>query len=119
LLRSVKHWSLITLREELIKIGAKVAWHSKYVTFQMAAVAVPQELFAAILKRIHRFVRPKVDAAQRPRTTVVAKTRADGSVSRACRNRCRGSIRGRIGHLDRAGYDALTATPTPQDRGVG
>lgn len=29
--------------------------HSKYVTFQMAKVAVPRELFAAILERIQRF----------------------------------------------------------------
>ncbi len=53
--RSVKHWSLTTLREKLVKIGAKVARHSKYVTFQMAEVAVPRELFDAILERIQRF----------------------------------------------------------------
>ena len=53
--RPVKHWSLTTLREKLIKIGAKVVRHAKYVTFQMAEVAVPRELFAAILERIQRF----------------------------------------------------------------
>ncbi len=53
--RSVKHWSLTTLREKLIKIGAKVVQHAKYVTFQMAEVAVPRELFAAILERIGWF----------------------------------------------------------------
>ncbi len=53
--RSVKHWSLTTLRERLIKIGAKVVRHAKYETFQMAEVAVPRELFAAILDRIQRF----------------------------------------------------------------
>ncbi len=53
--RSVKHWSLTTLREKLIKIGAKVIRHSQYVIFQMAEVAVPRELFAAILERIQRF----------------------------------------------------------------
>ncbi len=57
--RSVKHWSLTTLREKLIKIGAKVVRHSKYVTFQMAEVAVPRELFAAILERIQRFGVPQ------------------------------------------------------------
>ncbi len=51
----MRHWSLTTLREKLIKIGAKVARHSKYVTFQMADMAVPRELFAAILDRIQRF----------------------------------------------------------------
>jgi len=53
--RSVKHWSLTTLREKLIKIGAKVVRHAKYVTFQMAEVAVLRELFAAILERIQWF----------------------------------------------------------------
>jgi hypothetical protein len=56
--RAVKHWSLTTLREKLIKIGAKVVRHAKYMTFQLAEVAVPRELFAAILDRIHRFGLP-------------------------------------------------------------
>ena len=51
----MKHWSLTTLREKLIKIGAKVVTHSRYVIFQMAEVAVSRELFAAILERIQRF----------------------------------------------------------------
>ena len=45
---------LTTLREKLIKIGAKVVVHSRYVFFQMAEVAVPRKLFAAILERIER-----------------------------------------------------------------
>jgi hypothetical protein len=53
--RSVRHWSLTTLREKLIKIGAKVVRHAKYVTFQLAEVAVPRELFATILDRVRRF----------------------------------------------------------------
>jgi hypothetical protein len=53
--RSVRHWSLTTLREKLIKIGAKVVRHAKYVTLQLAELAVPRELFAAILDRIQRF----------------------------------------------------------------
>ena len=31
--RDVGHWSLTMLREKLIKIGAKVTRHAKYVTF--------------------------------------------------------------------------------------
>ncbi len=46
---------MTTLREKLIKIGAKVVTHSRYVIFQMAEVAVSRELFAAILERIQRF----------------------------------------------------------------
>ena len=35
-------------------IGAKAVAHSRYVMWQMAEVAVPKELFAAILARIAR-----------------------------------------------------------------
>jgi len=55
--RSVKHWSLTTLREKLAKIGAKVV--SRYVIFQMAEVAVPRWLFRAILQRIRRLRPPE------------------------------------------------------------
>ncbi len=34
--RSIRHWSLTTLREKLVKIGAKVVRHSRYVIFQLA-----------------------------------------------------------------------------------
>jgi len=54
----VKHWSLTTLREKLVKIGAKVTRHAKYVTFQLAEVAVTRRLFAAILDRIERLALP-------------------------------------------------------------
>jgi len=54
----VKHWSLTTLREKLIKIGAKVVHHARYVVFQMAEVAVPKKLFRAILERIRRLRLP-------------------------------------------------------------
>jgi hypothetical protein len=50
----VKKWSLRTLREKLIKIGAKVVRHSRYVVFQMAEVVVPKALFCEILDRIGR-----------------------------------------------------------------
>ncbi|MFC1491307.1 IS1380 family transposase [Nitrospinota bacterium] len=44
----VKHWSLTTLREKLIKIGAKVVRHGCYLTFQLAEVAVLRGLFEKI-----------------------------------------------------------------------
>ena len=34
----IKDWSMTTLREKLIKIGAKVVGHARYVSFQMAEV---------------------------------------------------------------------------------
>jgi hypothetical protein len=52
--KSVKKWSLSTLREKLIKIGAKVVRHSRYIIFQMAEVAVPRALFREILDRIRQ-----------------------------------------------------------------
>lgn len=55
----MKHWSLTTLREKLVKIGAKVASSARYVVFQMAEVAVPRRLFRAILERIRRLRVPE------------------------------------------------------------
>ena len=48
----IKDWSLTSLKEKLIKIGAKVVAHGRYVAFQMAEVAVPRMLFAEILRLI-------------------------------------------------------------------
>ena len=50
----VRHWSLRSLLVKLIKIGAKIVRHSRYVTFQMAEVAIDKRLFAEILSRIER-----------------------------------------------------------------
>jgi len=73
----VKHWSLTTLREKLIKtclplpacakqagpagrqVGAKVVTHARYVVFQMAEVAVPKRVFRAILAAIRRLRLPE------------------------------------------------------------
>jgi hypothetical protein len=61
--REVKHWSLTTLREKLVKIGAKVVCHSRQVIFQMAEVAVPRELLRAIWERIRWLHLPAVTPA--------------------------------------------------------
>jgi hypothetical protein len=50
--KEIANWSLTSFREKLIKIGAKVVSHGRYVTFQMAEVAIPRSLFAAIMQRI-------------------------------------------------------------------
>jgi hypothetical protein len=52
--KPIQGWTLPALREKQIKIGAKVVAHAKYVTFQLAEVAIPRELFARILERIAR-----------------------------------------------------------------
>jgi len=53
---------MTTLRDKLIKIRAKVVRHGQYVTFQLAEVAIPRDLFADILSRIDR-LRPKPSPA--------------------------------------------------------
>ncbi len=52
LAKEVEHWSLTTLREKLVKIGAKVVSHGRYVNFQLADMAVPRGLFRKILRLI-------------------------------------------------------------------
>ena len=54
----IERWSLSSLREKVVKIGAKVIAHARYTVFQMAEVAVPRDLFGRVLDRI---------AALRPR----------------------------------------------------
>ena len=50
----VAHWSLTSLRTKLVKIGARIVRHGRYLVFQLAEVAVPRVLFAEILRRIDR-----------------------------------------------------------------
>jgi hypothetical protein len=59
----VAHWSLTTLREKLVKIGARIVRHGRYVVFHLAEVAVLRALFAAILRRIDRLRGPPAAAA--------------------------------------------------------
>ena len=42
----IKDWSMTSLKEKLIKIGAKVVRHGRYIAFQMAEVAISRHLFA-------------------------------------------------------------------------
>ncbi len=49
--KAAEPWSLTSLREKLIKIGAKVVSHGRYVTFQLAEVTVSRQMFADILSR--------------------------------------------------------------------
>ena len=46
----------------MIKIGAKAVRHARQVVFQMAEVAVPRELFRAILEGIERLRLPAAAA---------------------------------------------------------
>jgi hypothetical protein len=40
LAKKVAHWSLTTLREKLIKIGAKITRHGRYITLKLTEVAI-------------------------------------------------------------------------------
>jgi hypothetical protein len=56
----IKDWSLTSLKEKLIKIGAKIASHGRYIAFQLAEVAIPRNLFAEILRLIAELRLPPV-----------------------------------------------------------
>src|SRR5262249_15364023 len=96
--RPVQTWTLTTPREKLIKIGAKDVRHAKVVTFQLAEVAVPRVLFAAILWRIGR--RRAGCGRRRARDDVRrasgrgVESRRMGSVCREVRGRAKGQAEG-------------------------
>ena len=50
--QEVRHWSLTSIRDKLVKIGAKLVTHARYAVFQMAEVAVPRDLFRHILANL-------------------------------------------------------------------
>jgi len=60
--KAMEPWSLTSLRKKLIKIGAKVVSHGRYVTFQMAEVAVSRLMFRDILMLIGRLRAPPAPA---------------------------------------------------------
>jgi hypothetical protein len=60
--KTAQPWSLTSLRDKLVKIGAKVVSHGRYVTFQLAEVAVPRQMFAEILSLIVRLRAPPAPA---------------------------------------------------------
>ena len=60
--KATESWSLTSLREKLIKVGAKVVSHGRYVPFQMAEVAVSRRMFADILSLIARLRAPPAPA---------------------------------------------------------
>src|SRR5713226_7667032 len=60
--KTAQPWSLTSLREKLVKIGAKVVSHGRYVTFQMAEVAVSRQMFQEILILIARLRAPPAPA---------------------------------------------------------
>ena len=49
---AVKQWSMTTLRERLVKIGARIVRHGRSMVFQMAEVMVPRGMFREILAAV-------------------------------------------------------------------
>jgi len=50
--QKAEHWFLAKFHERLIKIGVNVLRHGRYITFQLADVAIPRTLFAEILRPV-------------------------------------------------------------------
>ena len=58
--KEIETWSLTSLRERLIKTGTRLVRHGRYAIFQMAAAALPKEVFAGILGLINTLRGPPV-----------------------------------------------------------
>jgi hypothetical protein len=56
---AMARWSMTTMREKLVKIGAKVIGHARYTVFQMAEIAVPREMFRRVLDMIGKLRSPE------------------------------------------------------------
>jgi len=83
----IKDWSLTSLKEKLIKIGAKVVSHGRYIAFQMAEVTIPRQMFQEIIRLIAE-LRPQPPPAPSVRGAMVMGSRAtDGSRVSKCRRK--------------------------------
>ena len=60
---AIETWSLTSLRERLIKTGARLVRHARYAVFQMAEEALPRAVFASILELINGLRGPPVEKA--------------------------------------------------------
>jgi len=60
--KEIETWSLTSLRERLIKTGARLVRHGRYAIFQMAEAALPREVFAGILGLINTLRGPPAAA---------------------------------------------------------
>ena len=99
-------WSLTSLREKLIKIGAKVVSHGRYVTFQLAEVAVSRQMFAEILSSIARLRAGRANATGDEGTYLIpeptfALLKAEGPLPVAIDTDVESYLAGRRAGLDR------------------
>jgi len=61
--KPLETWSLTSLRERLVKTGARLVRHARYAVFQFAEAALPREVFAGILGLINGLRGPPAEAA--------------------------------------------------------
>ena len=61
--KEVEHWSPTSLRERLIKTGARLVRHARYAVFQMAEAALPRAIFVGILGLINGLRGPPAEAS--------------------------------------------------------
>jgi hypothetical protein len=52
--KNIAHWTLTTLREKLIKLGARLIKHARYAMFQIAEFVVTRTTFGNILHNINQ-----------------------------------------------------------------
>ena len=83
--KAAEPWSLTSLREKVTKIGAKVVSHDRYVTFQVAEVAVPRQMFQEILSLIARLRAPPARASG---ARGIDATNYDSKGAPRCRQSC-------------------------------
>jgi Transposase DDE domain group 1 len=72
----IKDWSLTSLKEKLIKIGAKVVSHGRYVAFQMAEVAIPWQMFQEIFAA-HRRTAAAATTSASVRRSMVTRSKSN------------------------------------------
>lgn len=59
----VRRWSLTSLRERVIKTGARLVRHARYAVFQFAEAALPRQVFACVLGLINGLRDPPAEPA--------------------------------------------------------
>jgi hypothetical protein len=110
---------LMTLREKLIKIGVKVARHSRYATFQLAEVAVPRKLFRITFRLIDG-LRPSICRHKGPPSRSIQIDPQDKCVLHKAKRAVavRNSHEGRVSHrqigLIRGGARPIAPVPCSQ-----
>jgi hypothetical protein len=58
----IETWSLTSLRERLVKTGARLVRHARYAIFQLAEAALPRAVFEGVLDRINGLRDPPAEA---------------------------------------------------------